>query len=645
MDSFYGGPNGQSFYVKKIFTSKYPETDVDSMTYDLALKWQSPISVGEFVVISYGLPNDSRYETLRDKDLNSVEKKTFNSTLWQKVFNKDAPEGSGLDYKLIASMTGNTPKININDRVTVLDADQYPDVQVDNTNVDLPTLTFALPQSQVLQLLPVIPVDVGTNPSMTYDDSDEKINRPELQFSIPKSQNIAKAQVKKVLNADEEPAASLDKGGEEGGEGTVNEPVLNLELPQAQRITEAHFHVNPINPGEKPSIDFKTDGTGESSINEPDVTVNMPQTQKWTLAEAEILGPSELPKVRLEDNPDKVNQQMTISLPRATNFYYGDLLGEKGNDEGYKVPVGSIPGCLKGDYYIHIANGYTYKAEEVSETEITFKFVAALQAPVPQVKATTISPYKEDKNPADPTVESTYESEQWNITVGLPKAPRPSISHAFVPPDSAGAASVEVFDTETLKFNFEIPRGAKIFTGSQVTDENLSALVVGAESGDVYINTEIGKIYKLSGSKWEVSVGDIVGPPGPVLNIVKSWVLEVQDSFQAGVDYITQNYQQEVTSYDLFGITFRYEGTDTSYWYFRPREDSEWNRVLLTGGTGDLFASEYDSDGDENKGYSRTYINALVGADDKNKNITVYSKQATEELISWGEFTTLQGGE
>ena len=75
-------------------------------------------------MVSYGKPTDPDYLTNQSYDLNAGEKKNLNSTLWQKVYDETAGEGSGLSYKFITSCTGNTPKITITTPATVLDANQ-----------------------------------------------------------------------------------------------------------------------------------------------------------------------------------------------------------------------------------------------------------------------------------------------------------------------------------------------------------------------------------------------------------------------------------------------------------------------------------------------------------------------------------------
>ena len=86
MWNFYGGPSGQSFEIKEVFTSKNGLTN--SLANDLSKGWTSPISVGEFVVVSYGMPNDEKFNEFRKIDLDK-EGKGYNSTLWLKCYDED----------------------------------------------------------------------------------------------------------------------------------------------------------------------------------------------------------------------------------------------------------------------------------------------------------------------------------------------------------------------------------------------------------------------------------------------------------------------------------------------------------------------------------------------------------------------------
>lgn len=143
--SFYGGPSGQSFTIRKIFTSRYNIAGEKTMAHDLARGWTSNVSVGEFVMIKYGLPGSEEYDTNRNIDI-TVDGKAYNATLWQKVYDETTGNANGLDYILIASLAGNTPKIQVTDTI-VLDPLENPDVEIDIENPDFPELTFSLPRA------------------------------------------------------------------------------------------------------------------------------------------------------------------------------------------------------------------------------------------------------------------------------------------------------------------------------------------------------------------------------------------------------------------------------------------------------------------------------------------------------------------
>ena len=218
MQSFYGGPAGQSFEIKKIFESYYGP---DGAQVDLDKGWASPISVGEFVMVSYGLPSDATYMTRMNYDLKAGDKKNLNSTLWQKVYDESAGEGSGLSYKLISSCTGNTPKISITKPAIVLHANEQPDIETDLSNQDMPVIQFKLPRAQVLSMPQEATVlNADEKPSVEYNDDD--IDHPTVHFNIPQSQVIDQVTVD-VIGVGEEPKVRLDLTD-------INRPVLKFQL-------------------------------------------------------------------------------------------------------------------------------------------------------------------------------------------------------------------------------------------------------------------------------------------------------------------------------------------------------------------------------------------------------------------------------
>ena len=161
------------------------------MVADLDKRWQSPIGVGEIVMISYGLPGGTPEQRAiydANKDVDTAKyKRAYNSTLWQKIFTEEEHAGEepirgieilylsdknyGLGYKLITSLTGETPRIKIILPSTVLNADQEPTVDVDNNDTDFPSVLFSLPQSQVMVMADLITKKPGETvvPTLNYN--------------------------------------------------------------------------------------------------------------------------------------------------------------------------------------------------------------------------------------------------------------------------------------------------------------------------------------------------------------------------------------------------------------------------------------------------------------------------------------------
>jgi hypothetical protein len=143
--------------------------------------WSSAIQVGEFAVVSYGMPSDSEYNTYRQADIDKYGI-SYNSTLWQKVYHKIHASGeTGLAYKLTSSMTGNTPLFKvITEWIT---AGTTAKAEIDSTDVDNPTLTLYLPRTQTIELNDTVILDAGDPPDVELDDSDK--TNAKLTFSLP----------------------------------------------------------------------------------------------------------------------------------------------------------------------------------------------------------------------------------------------------------------------------------------------------------------------------------------------------------------------------------------------------------------------------------------------------------------------------
>ena len=594
MYSFYGGRKGQDFSIVAVFETR------GAMEEDLAKGWTSPIPVASYVMISYGLPSDENYATYRDQDIDDYGV-AYNSTLWQKIYNEDSEmSAGGLSYQLISSLTGNTPRISIQKPITVLDVDQPPDVNIDNTNPDDAILKFSLPQGQIITQATTTTVDADQNPSVTMDTSN--INQPILEFQLPVAQQIQQGNTE-VLNANENPSFEIDSSD-------INEPVISFKLPQAQVMAEPDWIIGA--PNLPPAISYD-----QTNINSP---------------------------------------KITFTLPQAVEFFYGDLLGER-EEETYTLTDESFGNFSVGDYYINEATGFIYQIIEKNGNTCTFDYIASIQQPLPEVTTTPITPYQEssgDYVPNDPVVTrelTNNEGTAWSLDFALPRAPTFSSIFTFVGVDEQGNVETGEISTSEVQVAFTIPRGAKLFAGTEVN--GISQVTIdGAEPGDVYLNTSTGYLFKLNSANiWIQQEGTIQGPAGDALHIVASYTIneteELPNTLANGVSYIEQNYVGEISDQDIFAVTWitLEDSSSIAYWYYQMA-DGTWGRVQLTSGISGLIESVYndEADGPEtNKTYSINYINTLIGGDtaSKNKNLTTYSATQIEELLSWGSFDDL----
>ena len=630
MQSFYGGPAGQSFEIKKIFESYYGP---DGAQVDLDKGWASPISVGEFVMVSYGLPSDATYMTRMNYDLNAGNKQNLNSTLWQKVYNESAGEGSGLSYKLISSCTGNTPKISITKPAIVLHANEQPDIETDLSNQDMPVIQFKLPRAQVLSMPQEATIlNADEKPSVEYNDDD--IDNPTLHFNIPQSQVIDQVTVD-VIGVGEEPKVRLDLTD-------INRPVLKFQLPVAQEFLDSNILHEVLDANAEPTVSF---GYNEEDTRHehPILTFSLPRSQVMAAPETATRAPDFEPKVT---DIGTVNEpKLHFDLPRAVKFYYGSLLGQR-TDRTYTLTDPLFASYGVGDYYINEVTGFIYKVtSKTDDTTCVFEYQASIQQPLPMVKASAIAPYVEGDEgfePAVPLVERTLtnaEGTEWQLEFKLPQAPKPAVSSTFVGSTEQGSVSSAITSEDTVTFT-----GSKLFAGLEVTADGATTAIDGARVGDIYLNSETGVLYTLTANGWKASEKSIKGPVGDALNIEAEYHLTETESYAAslanGITYIQEHYSDTIDSHKIFAITWTLldNGGDVSYWYYKTNA-GEWDRAQLTGGVSSLIEQSYKENVD-NKTYSINYINSLIGGDGDTSK-TAFSKDQVQSLVSWGSFEDL----
>lgn len=297
MESFYGGPNGKSFDISWIFSTRWGSGN--SLENDINKGWESPISVGSFVVISYGDPNTKEYDNYLEQDLQLGSETSYNSTLWQKVYNQEKNKDNGIDYKLIMSMAGFTPRLGLLQPTTILDADQDPKVILNTANLDKPILEFRLPRSQVLSMIkPITVLNANQKPEVIYNDDD--INNPTLTFKLPQSQVLSQLTTD-ILKADQIPEAIYD-------DSNVNRPTIKFKLPVSQILSQLPTEVLKAN--QNPQVIYN-----DSDIDHPTLKFKLPKSQTIGLKPTETVNADIDPSVTI-DNSDINNPKLTFKLPQ-----------------------------------------------------------------------------------------------------------------------------------------------------------------------------------------------------------------------------------------------------------------------------------------------------------------------------------------
>lgn len=131
MLSFYGGPAGKDFTIAKIFPNK------TAMDADIALGNDSPIYAGDYVLISYGDPNQPEFA----KNLTADGDISYNATLWKKEWN------NGYSYREIVSVASSYPKFVVGNIDTSLKFGEAPQLTIDSSSLASPKIGLKMPAS------------------------------------------------------------------------------------------------------------------------------------------------------------------------------------------------------------------------------------------------------------------------------------------------------------------------------------------------------------------------------------------------------------------------------------------------------------------------------------------------------------------
>lgn len=131
MLSFYGGPAGKDFTIAKTFDSKA------SLDADIAVGDASEIYVGDYVLVSYGDPNNPSFSINRKKDGD----KSYNATLWKKDWN------NGYEYRLICDLTVDYPLFVAGATEASLSFGSAPQLTIDSSSLASPKIGLKMPAS------------------------------------------------------------------------------------------------------------------------------------------------------------------------------------------------------------------------------------------------------------------------------------------------------------------------------------------------------------------------------------------------------------------------------------------------------------------------------------------------------------------
>lgn len=172
MLSFYGGPAGKDFTIAETFPNKA------KMDEDVALGNDSPIYVGDYVLISYGDPNSPKFA----ENLAADGDTSYNATLWKKEWN------DGYSYREIVSIASSYPKFAAGNIEANLPFGSAPQLSIDSSSLANPKIGLKMPASLIAGTAntteSVAPTEM---PSVTPVYSDDTLgNKLSFKTKIPR---------------------------------------------------------------------------------------------------------------------------------------------------------------------------------------------------------------------------------------------------------------------------------------------------------------------------------------------------------------------------------------------------------------------------------------------------------------------------
>ena len=616
MLSFYGGPAGKDFTIAQIFPNK------TAMDADIALGNNSPIYAGDYVLISYGDPNQPEFAEnfTVDGDI------SYNATLWKKEWN------NGYSYKEIMSIASNYPKFTAGNIDTSLKFGEAPQLTIDSSSLASPKVGLKMPASlragtanttesvvptAAASITPVyggtlgnelsfqakIPQGVTFTPSVSDAGEISWTNNGNLPNPTTKSVKGQKGDTG-VSFAGIEYTPSTASGGNNtfkvkysnGTTGTESYNIRNgIDITSVEEVpSDADGGTN--------SITFvKSDGTKVGPVTVKNGSKGSTGTIKSVTATVDAnVG---TPQVIAKAEGDLSNADIT--------FEFKNLKGNPGiisaitaavdntsvdtGDPGCVVELGGTPenrsfnlafSHLVGKQGIQGPRGYYFTPSVASSGELSWTNNGELDNPA----AVNIKGPKGDGG----TVEIT------NILIdnGSSETATPSAEVISGTTDPQHAKYSLSFHNLVGKRGMQGPRGYYFLPSV-------------AANGDLSWSNNSG------GELANPTTINIRGPQGEVgnpLNIIATEIItaaQVAEDTLAAVGAELTARGRDPQAGELIAVTYeKAENNVISYWYFKV--NATWQRVQLSGGMGDVIVNTKVTDATaSSKVYSAEYINAL----------------------------------
>lgn len=249
--------------------------------------------------------------------------------------------------------------------VTAVEAIEEPRAEINDKDINNPKLDLWLPKAWLIAESEHSVLDAGEEPVVHFT-KDEEHSIITLSFDLPQSQVLELGTVTE-LKPGETPQVELDD------EADINHPKLNIALPTTWDIIEGEHQT--LDAGASPVVHFSKD----EETNTINLWFELPQSQVMQEPSVITLEPAAAPSV--EDIGSVNEPKLQFGIPRAAWYFYGDKLG--------KPPAAGITSTIVeedmmvGDYYVSNLTGDIYKAIDKQEDgTLIVKWIACLQAPI-----------------------------------------------------------------------------------------------------------------------------------------------------------------------------------------------------------------------------------------------------------------------